>query len=516
MSGRAGGPGTPGALCLALGVAITLSLASPASAQGDEPAPPTAPPPSRDWYVGATFTANSAGWGQLLRTADVTGALVVLVIDGSPSQSAGLAPGDVVVAMDRQLIRNDRQPGLILRTSSGPGHDLTVVGPNGTARQVRIEARSRPPTGLNELATAQVAADPSPASRLLLAQLTSDAGTALLILEGLLGQFPGVAEAFSAKAQRLLDIGVARDDRSVDRVSAIRGALDHALALDPASLSVRLTAARVLTTLGEDDGAASHAERAIAIDATSATAHYLLGVALLSQGQAERAVPELRRAVDLDPYVPDSYRALSDAFRAAGHTGLARDTDRALESLGAGGDVGGGDSASPAIVAIVLALALAAGGGLALARPAQIAADSPALANDNPAPSTGLASAEIIGALGLFSLLVPSIGRTLDLAAGASVATEVVDHVVPGLAALVVAISLVRSGGRGTARGGQLWFLAGLAGFWVTATHLPLLADALGGRVRLEPALCHSVGGFGLLCAAWRLRSSPPWRLASE
>lgn len=499
----------------AVAAGLALGAASPAGAQGGDPtAAPKPPAPSQDWYVGATFTTNSAGWGLLMPRGESPGALVVLVIAGSPAEAGGLSSGDVIVAMDSRPITNDRQPGLVLRTSTGASHDLTVVGPNRVARQARVEARARPAAGLDELVTARIAADPSPASRLLFAQVAPDAATALTVLDQLIDEFPSLAEAYASRAQRLLDVGVARNNTSDERLAAIRAAIDRAAALDPASLAVQLTAAQVLATLRQDGAAVGHAERAVAIDESSSTAHYLLGALRLGQGDARRALPDLRRAVGLDPYDRDSYRALSEAYRAIGRPQLARDTDRALGALVQAPRRQGPRGGS--LLAVGLAAVVVVGAGAVVASAGWSRTE---LTRSPASGPRGLVAVEVAGTLALLSILVPCVGRALDLSAGAPLATEIVDHVAPGAVALAAATLALRRAARSKApprapRSSAL--VIGLGAFWITATHLPLSLEAAGGRVRVETALFHSAAGVAMLLMAAMVWRAPPWTLGFD
>jgi hypothetical protein len=100
--------------------------------------------------------------------------------------------------------------------------------------------------------------------------------------------------------------------------------------------------------------------------------------------------------------------------------------------------------------------------------------------------------------LGCLGTVAPYAGRALGLVVDTRAIVEVLDHVVPG--ALVMAV-----GGYGTLRGRlplPVALLATLAGFWMAATHLPLLAQVGDGRAELGAALFHSLPGIGVLAVA--------------
>jgi S1-C subfamily serine protease len=92
-------------------------------------------------HVGATaFLGISAA------STDTQGAVVASVVPGSAADSAGLEPGDVIVAIDGTKIAS---PATVTRIimSKKPGTTLTVayVDTSGTNRTVRVKLGSGPP-----------------------------------------------------------------------------------------------------------------------------------------------------------------------------------------------------------------------------------------------------------------------------------------------------------------------------------------------------------------------------------
>jgi len=103
--------------------------------------------------------------------------------------------------------------------------------------------------------------------------------------------------------------------------------------------------------------------------------------------------------------------------------------------------------------------------------------------------------AAVLSALGVWTIVVPYLGRTLGLEVNVARRVELVDHVVPGaVVAGVGAYLAVRAAHRAASgwpmiAGGSACFLAG---FWVLATHVPLVADAAAGRAAWGAALWHA------------------------
>lgn len=123
-------------------------------------------------------------------------------------------------------------------------------------------------------------------------------------------------------------------------------------------------------------------------------------------------------------------------------------------------------------------------------------------ATDQRAPGSSARGARLLAAglvlLAVVAGLAPYTGPLFGFVLLTRPLVEVVDHVVPAGAVVAVA-------GYGIASARlPLWaaLVAVLAGFWMTATHVPLLAQAADGGIDLPTALWHSVPGIVLLLAA--------------
>jgi hypothetical protein len=96
---------------------------------------------------------------------------------------------------------------------------------------------------------------------------------------------------------------------------------------------------------------------------------------------------------------------------------------------------------------------------------------------------------------------------------------EIADHVVPGLVVLALCGATLAAQARGGPRRGALHFVAGLAltlaGLWMVATHVPLVAQATRGEAPWPGTIYHSAAalavlGFGLLWTAVHWDSAVP------
>lgn len=114
--------------------------------------------------------------------------------------------------------------------------------------------------------------------------------------------------------------------------------------------------------------------------------------------------------------------------------------------------------------------------------------------NSEPAAIPAAAETALV-VLGAWTILVPYAARPLGLGVDVASRIEIVDHVVPGTIVAVLGLFLARSARRDGAAGETLRMIAGgicfLCGFWVLATHVPLVMDAGSGREEWGAAIWH-------------------------
>lgn len=115
----------------------------------------------------------------------------------------------------------------------------------------------------------------------------------------------------------------------------------------------------------------------------------------------------------------------------------------------------------------------------------------------------------------LWAMAVPYLAAAVGLRLDVPRSVEVVDHVVPGVVTLGAAAMLAARSRRGrpAALGDVAWSVAAgattLAGFWIVATHVPLLAEALDGVTPWGGALLHLSAGLPVLGAGGLMLLAP-------
>jgi hypothetical protein len=100
-----------------------------------------------------------------------------------------------------------------------------------------------------------------------------------------------------------------------------------------------------------------------------------------------------------------------------------------------------------------------------------------------------------LAVLGAWTIVVPYLGRAVGLGVSVASRVEVVDHVVPGTLIAATGMYLAVGSYRGAAPGWSRLIGGGvcfLAGFWVLATHVPLISQAIEGKAAWEAALWHA------------------------
>ena len=114
------------------------------------------------------------------------------------------------------------------------------------------------------------------------------------------------------------------------------------------------------------------------------------------------------------------------------------------------------------------------------------------------------------------SIAVPYLGRTLALSTGGPLLKEIVQHAAPGAVILALYAAAIPRLARGKPSGDYFLMMApavGLAGLWMTATHIPLVTETLRGQTTIETVLLHATAGPAAILLAVILYHSPPRRL---
>lgn len=112
------------------------------------------------------------------------------------------------------------------------------------------------------------------------------------------------------------NLGIVRFNMGQDSLAL--ETLNHAVAMAPASVTIRENRARVLTGMGDLEGARADYERLIEMDSTLLTPHFYRGVLALTANDTVTARTDFEQLVRLDP---ESFEANFGMASLACHTG---------------------------------------------------------------------------------------------------------------------------------------------------------------------------------------------------
>lgn len=112
-----------------------------------------------------------------------------------------------------------------------------------------------------------------------------------------------------------------------------------------------------------------------------------------------------------------------------------------------------------------------------------------------------------LAAIGAWNIVVPYLGKALGLEVKVASRVEVVDHVLPGAIVAAAGLYLFSRARRHGLAGDSFALIASgvgfLAGFWVFATHVPLIADAArSDRQPWDAAIWHSIAALPIVAIA--------------
>ena len=149
-----------------------------------------------------------------------------MVVPSSPAEVAGLAQGDVIVAVDDESVHSAERLEVLVRSTYDAEHLLSVVAPDGSWRTVAVRLSSTA-TINSDAFVARLADDPNPTNRFVFAQTTTDPNVSMAIIDRLVGEHPGFAAAYGLRAARLLQVPLAAPTAKgkAKRIAAVRAAI---------------------------------------------------------------------------------------------------------------------------------------------------------------------------------------------------------------------------------------------------------------------------------------------------
>ncbi len=123
-------------------------------------------------------------------------------------------------------------------------------------------------------------------------------------------------------------------------------------------------------------------------------------------------------------------------------------------------------------------------------------------------------AAVVLAALGAWTIVIPYVGHDIGLSVDVASSVGVVDHVVPGAVVAVISSYLILLARQRPLLGRWPALLGGgvcfLAGFWVLATHAPLMIDAARGKAGWGATIWHTSTSLPIVgLSLWLLTRRP-------
>jgi serine protease Do len=148
-------------------------------------------------YLGVAAQPISPAMQQALHLSSANGALIASVQPGTPAERAGLHPGEVITAVDGQVVKNPRDLAIdIAAIKPGDSAHLTVLN-NGSTSAMTVSLASLP----NDVSASNTAPTPSHAQLgLALEPMTPDAQSQLNLPSGTEGAVVAEVEPNSPAA----------------------------------------------------------------------------------------------------------------------------------------------------------------------------------------------------------------------------------------------------------------------------------------------------------------------------
>lgn len=301
--------------------------------------PPSAPDATRTGRIGVRLASNSVGWQRVLDAPDVPGAVILLVLPGSPAEKAGLRRGDVIVARGNSRVRSDERAIALLRARPRDTVTMTIAREE---RRLTLDVRAADllDPDLGPILDRMIKRKPDATALFLRAQTRPDPLDAVEDVDAALKISPDLVDALAYRARLFWRESLqVRNDviKQTDR----RKALDDfaaALRIDPDAVDVIVDRAQSLLEAGDFDRAVQDGFRALGVDPTFPAAHNVVAAGRASRGEVGPSLAPARKAVELNPYQPRYYQTLAQIFLRLDRREDARRTVDAGLTIATGAD----------------------------------------------------------------------------------------------------------------------------------------------------------------------------------
>jgi hypothetical protein len=268
--------------------------------------------------AGLILQTNSPSMRRLADSPKGTGAVVLFVQPGGPSDNKSIGRGDLLTEIDGTKVGNHEHALALLRSRPGTKHKLSFSRKDGTQRTVEITARVPGKISTFSFINPEVQQNPrDPLLRFMRAQSESSGSAKMTDLQQALSVDSKFVEAITLLASLTWDQqnqkGLKKPQKIRLRNQALAG-WTNALDLDPTNttaLSVRSTA---WTELGNPKRGKKDADRARDADPSHPRAYYATALADMGLNKPDDAAGPALAAINLNPYNAVYYLQLERVF----------------------------------------------------------------------------------------------------------------------------------------------------------------------------------------------------------
>jgi tetratricopeptide (TPR) repeat protein len=272
---------------------------------------------------GLIVSTNSRSWRDLVKSPAGTGAVILFVQPGGPSDRKALARGDLITAIDGEAVASADYALTLLRGKPGQTKKVTLMGRNGKDREIEVKLE-KPKASAKPFLDGMISG--SPRDAVLRYVRAAAGGTSkdykvshqAQDLKIALEEEPRFVEALSLQGNLVYNqrLGTKDRDKQVRIIGEALASWANALDIDPRHTETLALQSGALLALGKVDQAKADAERAVNVDGSSAGANYALARAELALKKPQNAAGPAAAAVAANPYTNLTYyRTLATVFK---------------------------------------------------------------------------------------------------------------------------------------------------------------------------------------------------------
>jgi tetratricopeptide (TPR) repeat protein len=245
------------------------------------------------------------------------GAVVLFIQPGGPTDSKGIARGDLLVKVDGDTIANAERAVSVLHSRIGEKRTLTFKR-SGRKDDRVVSIIGRTPRGTpRTVLNPEITNNPTdPVLRYLRAYTGGTNKDRLTDLSEALKTTPDFVDALQLRASLIWAASFGVKDTSTRRTAQTQALAGwkNALDIDPRNETTLAVRSIAYTDIGTPKTGEADSQRALAVDGSQPLALFAMSRARLAQNHPQQALGPAAGAVDLMPYNLDYWKNLASIF----------------------------------------------------------------------------------------------------------------------------------------------------------------------------------------------------------